>query len=158
MKEKTRDLSMYEYLQELQKEYVVAELRRKIYTKKKDREYFGRVMKGKREKIEDISLRNTLPSIFTSRETRELISEAVYTEWGMPNFFYKRTAIEEELRPKDFFYYYYKNSEFKVKLETGEVGVGILTSVDQENDIVYIKLKGSSTEGIYTLNTVSRIL
>ena len=64
MSEKTRNLSVYEYLKELQVEYIVFELRRKIYQSQKDRRHFEKVLNFKETKIKDIARRNCLKSIF----------------------------------------------------------------------------------------------
>ena len=55
---KTRHLSTYEYLQVLQIEYIVAELRKKIYVKKKDKDFYRRVLEGIEKKIKDISTKD----------------------------------------------------------------------------------------------------
>ena len=53
-KKKTRNLSVAEYFLVIQKEYLIAEFRKKIYFSKNDKNYYQRVMNGKREKIEMI--------------------------------------------------------------------------------------------------------
>ena len=68
MNNNSRSLSVAEYFHVIQREYLMAEFRRKIYFSPKDKRYFSRVMEFKREKIEDIAKRNQLMSIFTSPE------------------------------------------------------------------------------------------
>ena len=51
---KTRNLSVAEYFDVIQREYYIAEFRRKIYYSPKDKRYYGRVMEHKKVKIEDL--------------------------------------------------------------------------------------------------------
>jgi hypothetical protein len=157
-KEKPRSLSIYEYLQALQVEYVVAELRRKIYIKKKDTEYYSRVISAKKKKITDICLRNSLPSIFDHLPTKELVYKDVYSEYGFPNFHYKvGREGEEELRAKDFYHYYAKNTEFKVQNQDSFV-VGTLIFVDHENKVAKVKVRGLKDPKLVPLTGIARII
>lgn len=157
--DKIRNLSIYEYLQTLQVEYVVAELRRKIYIKKKDILYYTRVIEAKKQKIVDICLRNSLPSIFNHQQTKELIYREVYREFGYPNFHYKE-GFEgvEELQTKDFYHYYVKQTEFKVQVEDG-FKVGTLVFVDYENKkFAQVKLRGEREIISVPLQLITRII
>ena len=154
---KTRHLSTYEYLQILQIEYIVAELRKKVYVKKKDRDFYKRVLEGKEKKIKDICLRNSLPSLFEDDTTKAEVYAEVYKAYGYPSFHYKNDEQIQEFKAKDFYYYYYKGADFRVK-EGEEVKVGTLVSVDEENKIVYLKLKGEELERPFTTDSVARII
>lgn len=154
---KTRHLSTYEYLQILQTEYIVAELRKKIYVKKKDRDFYKRVLEGKEKKIKDICLRNSLPSLFENDETKAEIYAEVYKAFGYPSFHYKNDEQIQEFKAKDFYYYYYKGSDFRVKVEE-DTKVGTLCSVDEENGVVFIKLKGEELSRPFTADSVARII
>lgn len=154
---KTRDLSTYEYLQILQVEYIVAELRRKVYVKKKDKDFYKRVLTGKEKKIKDICLRNSLLSIFDCDETKAKCYKMVYMPSGYPSFHYKNDDQVQEFKVKDFYYYYYKGSDFRVDVE-GNIMIGALSSVDEENNVAYIKLKGDSELTPFTLNVIARII
>ena len=154
---KTRHLSTYEYLQVLQIEYIVAELRKKIYVKKKDKDFYRRVLEGKEKKIKDICLRNSLPSLFEDEDSKALCYIEVYSTLWYPEFHYKNDEQVQEYKAKDFYYYYYKGSDFRVDIE-GQVKVGTLVSVDEENMVAYIKLKGEELERPFTTSSVSRII
>lgn len=154
---KTRNLSTYEYLQVLQIEYIVAELRKKVYVKKKDKEFYKRVLVGKEKKIKDICLRNSLPSIFTSEESKGKCYSEVYNPYSYPEFHYKNDEQVQEFKAKDFYYYYYKGSDFRVNVE-GNIMVGTLVSVNEESKVAYIKLKGESVDTPFTLDVVARII
>lgn len=168
VKTKTRDLSMFEYLHVLQIEFVVAELRKKIYPSKKDKNYYSRVMIFKKEKIEDIATRNKLPTIFDDEAMKEKVYLEVYNrEGGFPNFHYKdngktnpktgRKEIDEQME-NDFYNYYLSDTEIKVIMEDNQIAIGTIKDVDEENDICRVKLRHDNEIKIVTLNRVTRIL
>ena len=69
--DKTRNLSVAEYFLVIQKEYLIAEFRKKIYYNPKDKAYYQRVMTYKAKKINDIAKRNRLDSILNSSSKLE---------------------------------------------------------------------------------------
>lgn len=86
MKNKTRNLSTAEYFIVIQKEYLIAEFRKKIYFSKNDKNYYQRVMNGKREKIESISKRNRLVNIFNNSAKMEEMRNELFDRLGKPKF------------------------------------------------------------------------
>lgn len=87
MGNKTRNLSVAEYFLQLQKEYLIADFRRKIYFNPKDKSYYKRVMGYKKEKIVGIAERNNqLKSIFTDSIALRQIKEELFEESGKPKF------------------------------------------------------------------------
>lgn len=154
---KTGRLSRLEYLDVLQNEYVVAELRKKIYPKKKDRDYLTRVLEGKKEKIQNICMKDGLPSIFTNDRVRQSFYNGVYGDIGYPDFHYKDAENKEEFYEKDFHYYYWSGSDFKVN-EQGEIKTGKLVSIDRDKSIAHIKLKGDSETRPFMMEFISRIV
>ena len=127
-KYKNRDQSILEFFDALQKEYLVAQIRSKIYPKAKDRRYYkNRVMEGKRRSIMQISERNNIPSIFTSTTTLDMISGIVTPEWGLPLFTYKNDETKEWMENLDRCNYFSPNSE--VAIQTSE-GVDIGTIIN----------------------------
>ena len=58
-----RHLSVAEYFLQIQKEYLIADFRRKIYYSPKDKAYYKKVMGYKKDKINAIAERNHLKSI-----------------------------------------------------------------------------------------------
>lgn len=83
---KTRNLSIVEFFKILQQEYLIAEFKKKIYSFSKDKSYYAKVMNFKKEKIEDISSRNNLKSIFTDNSTLKLYQSELFDESGKPKF------------------------------------------------------------------------
>lgn len=102
-KVKTRNLSIAEYFDVLQDEYMVAEFRKKIYFSPKDKSFYNRVMEHKREKIENISNRNNLDSIFNSELKRKEVQDKLFDHLGRPKF---------KLSDKDITNYYNPGNEF----------------------------------------------
>ena len=101
--QKTRNLSVAEYFDVIQREYCIAEFRRKIYYSPKDKRYYGRVMEHKKVKIEDIATRNHLDSIFTSSSKAAEIRGSLFDGLGRPVF----DMTEEDLKN-----YYSVGNEF----------------------------------------------
>jgi len=156
-RKKTGRLSRLEYLDVLQTEYVVAELRKKIYPKKKDRDYLSRVLEGKKDKVQNICMKDGLPSIFTNDLVRGSFYKSVYGEIGYPDFNYKDPENREEFYERDFHYYYWSGTDFKVD-ENGEIKTGKLVSIDRDNSLAHIKLKGDSETRPFKMESVSRVV
>lgn len=114
--EKTRNLSVAEYYNIIQCEYLIAEFRKKIYYNPKDKHYYQRVMKHKAEKINDIAKRNHLDSIFNSVAKMEEVRAELFDVLGRPRFNMSQTDIEN---------YYAAGNEFSYK---GEIWI-----LDQAN-------------------------
>lgn len=125
---KTRNLSVAEYFLQLQKEYLTAEFRRKIYFNPKDKAYYQKVMGFKKEKIESIAKRNRLKSIFNDNVTLSEIQRELFTLDGKPKF--EMTDIDREN-------YYATGNKFSYK--------GEIWTLDQVND-----------DGSLTLYSLSR--
>jgi len=176
MIEKTRDLSLLDFLDQLQMEYVVAELRAKIYKKEKDKTFWkDRVMPGKRQKIIDINERNPEAiTIFSSSKEMDRVRDLVYKPWGLPNFFYRDDEQREELEIKDLLNYFAYNNEFLVRTGASESQRCTLISVLKDNErvtwanfkevkagdieVAQIKIKGDSNITSVHLSNLIRIL
>lgn len=103
---KTRNLSIAEYFLQLQREYLIADFRRKIYFNPKDKSYYQRVMGFKKEKIERIAKRNRLKNIFDDETMLEEIKKELFTADGKPKF---------EMNELDVENYYATGNEFSYK-------------------------------------------
>ena len=106
MYKKNRNLSVAEYFLIIQKEYLIAEFRKKIYFSKNDKIYYQRVMDGKRNKINDIAKRNRLDSIFNNSEKMEEMRAELFDKLGKPKF---------EMSPTDIENYYASGNEFSFR-------------------------------------------
>lgn len=128
-KVKTRDLTIYKYFETLQLEYIVTELRKKIYPSLSDQDYYQRVMDQKKEKIEDIASRNNLLSIFNDKKTKKFNYSQIYNAYGLPNFLYKDEEHRKKFEQLDKKYYYFPKSEVRITVD-GEPKIGKIESVD----------------------------
>ena len=106
MDKNNRNLSVAEYFLIIQKEYLIAEFRKKIYFSKNDKIYYQRVMDGKRNKINDIAKRNRLDSIFNNSEKMEDMRAELFDKLGKPKF---------EMSPTDIENYYASGNEFSFR-------------------------------------------
>lgn len=91
---KTRNLSVAEYFLAIQKEYLIAEFRKKIYFSPNDKAYYQKVMNYKVEKINDIASRNRLDSILNNSERMEDMRGELFDKLGKPKFEMNKTDLE----------------------------------------------------------------
>lgn len=91
---KTRNLSVAEYFLAIQKEYLIAEFRKKIYFSPNDKAYYQKVMNYKVEKINDIANRNRLDSILNNSERMEEMRGELFDKLGKPKFEMSKTDLE----------------------------------------------------------------
>lgn len=169
MRDKSRDQPMYDFLECLQIEYVSAEVRSKIYPSNSDRKYHRRVMGYKREKIEDISLRNALPTIFNDQDKIKLIYGKVYTNFGCPSLSYRNNEDRDKFFADDVLNYFSVGSEVKINEENG-VSVGVISDASQLDQVwnsdvetinstpIVVKKRNSNQDVVVLVSMVSRIL
>lgn len=155
---KSRDLSIVEYFEASQREYIVAELRKKIYPKRSDKTYYHKVMEGKREKILDISDRNDLPCIFNDQDSKKQMYQEVYGAGGLPNFIYRNDKDREEYERYDLEYYYHFEKDVKVKGEDGSIILGKINDVNFDERIVFVRLRKSEKTLPFEMKHVSRVI
>jgi hypothetical protein len=154
---KTRHLSIYEFLEILQLEYLTVELRRKIYPKQKDKAYYTKVMLHKKQKIQDIAVRNVLPSLFTSPEIKQALYRRLFQEKGLPNFVYRDEKDKQALHHLDVENYYAKGAEVKVFCEE-QIIIGEIYEVHLDKKVIFIKPRGSESLKPYSMDSVTRII
>lgn len=142
VKFKSRNLTFMEYFENLQREYLVAELRYKIYVSEKDKKYYlEREMAGKRTTIEDISLRNNLKNIFSSTERREKYMKEIYNEVGLPNFIYRDHLDKEKRSISDTLSYFQRGILVDIIIgDKKEEGKIIFVNLDSKTVLVKMVL------------------
>lgn len=114
-KYKSRKISFIEYFENLQREYIVAELRSKIYPNERDQIYYReREMMGKRCKIESISAVNNFQNIFNSPYIRNKFYDEIYNKTGLPNFIYRDDSDRQKRGILDIYHYFAKNTPVTV--------------------------------------------
>ncbi len=157
---KSRHLSIYDFLEILQLEYLTAELRKKIYRKEDDTAYYTKVMKFKKQKILDIAKRNSLPCLFDSEETKYKMYDKIYNKKGYPSFVYRNEEDQLTNELKDKRHYYAKGSEVKVTCENNEIIIGEIYKVNLTKGIIFVKPRGESIDEVkpHSKENVMRII
>lgn len=102
-RKKTRNLSIAEYFLQIQKEYLIADFRRRVYYNPRDKSYWKKVCGYKKERIDEIANRNKLNSIFNSEEKLNELKSELFDLNGKPKW---------ELTPFDLQNYYSNGNEF----------------------------------------------
>jgi len=154
-----RKLSIISYFDKLQLEYIINELRRKIYHKKKDKTYYSRVLEQKRQNIEDISSRNKLPSIFNDVNVKKLYYDKIYNEFGLPNFMYRSEAHRAEFELNDIQNYFLVGSEVKFKKEKdNNIYIGTILLFELETKKILIEERENKKLTSCFVESVARIL
>lgn len=156
-KSKSRNLSIFEFFEILQLEYMTAELRKRIYPKPADKRYYTKVMSFKKDKIADIASRNTLPSIFNSVEEKRNLYRKFYNEKGLPNFVYRNDQDEEKFAPQDREHYYSQGAEVKVHTDEGII-VGEIYEVNFSKSIIFVKPRGEEESKPHSISNITRII
>ena len=143
MSNKTRNLSIAEYFLQLQREYIIADFRRKIYFSVKNKNYWTKVCGYKKERIIDIAKRNRLHSIFNSEEKMNELRNELFDHNGKPKF---------KMTVEDINNYYSNGSEFSCR---GEIYI-----LDQVRDDGTLTLYSPTQEEYVSVGKedVSRIL
>lgn len=107
-KRKTRNLSVAEYFLQIQKEYLIADFRRRVYFSPKDKAYWSKVCGYKETRINKIANRNKLNSIFNSEQKMNELRAELFDHSGKPKW---------DLTPTDIENYYSNGNEFCYKGE-----------------------------------------
>lgn len=161
-KRKSRDQRFYEFFITLQKEYIVAELRKKIYPDVTGKKKSEEIMSGKKKKIFDMSMKNRIGTIFPDMKLGEMslydeelrikLYHEVYGDFGIPQFIYRDKSQEDKLGKKDRNCYWMLGSE----VATRDNKIGNLQNVDFERSICFVKIGNKLID--YNFNDVKRIL
>lgn len=139
--ETKRNISTSEYFKILQLEYLLYEMRSKIYPFGKDREKFKSIMEYKKVKIADISSKNDLTSIFDSDLKRSEFCQKFNLEFLEGNIGTK----------KDKYFYYFISTNFSYNGDEYKI-----TKYDLVNSIA--TLENESEQIIVNFHKIRRIL
>ena len=113
LKKKSRNQSAYEFFETLQVEWIVADLRIKVYPKIKDKDHWRKVCTGKKVTILDIAQRNQLPTIFDDSDLEQDLRKRVYRPESYPNFVYRDENNRLNQEYYDLLYYFNKGAEVR---------------------------------------------
>lgn len=159
MSNKDRDIPISEFFEILQKEYICAEIRERIFSQTHSN-YWKSVMEGKKEKIQNISKRNRFLSIFDNEKEYLRIFSKVVPEWGLPEFLYVSDNQRQKISKWDKLLFFSKGCEVKVLQEDGTYLVGEVLdnyNVLDNNPRLVVKIKKTSNKLHLPINRVSRI-
>lgn len=144
---KERNLSTLDYYDLMQKEYIIAEIRRKIYFSPKDKKYYQKVLDYKKNVIEEISVRNSLNSIFNDEILMKKYRDMIYPIKGLPRF---------ELTLLDKVNYYSLDSDVRVDLnDKSLLGKIVSFNIDENKGFIDTISFGMME---FNFNYVTRIL
>lgn len=132
---KSRDLSLADYYEILQKEYISYHIRAKVYPE----EYANKYRKYcvcKREKIEKISNKNGLPSIFNLMSLRQRFFDEFFNLYGLPNFEYRDEKSRHIMGRWDKEYWFGTGVSIKVKTEDEILVVTVHHNITYFNRVV----------------------
>lgn len=135
---KTRNLSVAEYFIQIQREYLIADFRRRIYFNPRDKAYWNKVCKYKEEKINAIAERSNLHSILNNDDKLKEFKEMLFDSNGKPKF------IMDE---KDLHNYYSRGNEFcyKGEIYTLEDFNGeMLKLIDAKNNVIEVGINDAN--------------
>lgn len=111
---KSRHITIVDYLEQLQLEYISAKIRYTISRKEVDKTYWQTVMFHKECKIKDIANRNVIQHCFTNKELYNKLFNTIVV-YGFPKLQYRDFYQKQRLQQKDFKNYFSKGSIFKYK-------------------------------------------
>lgn len=145
---------MNDYLEKLSMEFVLAELRSKIYWKEKDKCYFDKVMRLKKAKIEEISTKNFMPNIFNDEVMDMSVRGNIFGGVNYPDFRYTNDN-KEEMERKDFICYFSRGSSVQVVWN----GVQVLGKVIGWSDVLGdVTLKIDGVEQVFDYRMIRRVI
>jgi len=151
---KSRDIPLTQLYSQLQLEYISYFLRSKIYCKD-FAENYRTICEAKKLKIDKISSRNTLPSIFNNEETKERYIKEFLNEFGVPSFTYRDAAIDKKMSCWDRWYYFCKGTSVKLSNDNSTV-LGIVNHNDKTQCILNV-IDEFKNEHTVHYNNVTRL-
>jgi hypothetical protein len=154
MIEKSRDIPLSELYSNLQLEFISYFMRAKTYRKEFAINY-KKVCDVKREKIENISSKNNLPSIFNDSHAKQRYLDKFFNESGIPNFIYKDDLIKAKMGCWDKYYFFQKGCSVKFK-DGCEVLIGQINHNDKNSCIVEITDENKAIRELH-YNNICRI-
>lgn len=141
-----RDIPIIEFIEVLEREYISAYIRKKIFPRKKDKSYWSKVMNGKKDKIENLCSKNSLSSIFNNSQREIEIWRRIVPQYGMPSLFINKHMIDRYNKSKKKFFPY-AHMVLRLKKEAGlDFSLCIVDKFDFENQSIFIKERDDSKE------------
>ena len=140
---KDRDIPIGDYILLMQYEYISYRVRTMLWSNPLDTNKFKEIAEKKRIKIEKITSKNAIPTIFTNEKIKEQLLGNFFSEWGLPKFKYRddyQRYNEKGRNRWDRYYYFRKDRDVRVKTDEG-VSIGRIVDYDHIRDVVTIDCK-----------------
>jgi len=153
--QKSRNIPLTDYYSILQIEWLSYHIRRKLY-RKDFADNYNKICEGKKIKIEGISKKNCLPSIFTDQTHLSRYIGQLIPEFGIPNFQYKDKETEAKMKKWDIFYYFSKGSSVKFICEDRFL-IGVINKNDRNSEVLDIYCPETKENHFIHYSKVSRI-
>ena len=113
---KTRNLSIFEFLDVLQRELVCCEIRSKTDTHEGQRIYWEEIGEKKKEKIKEICRKHYLPNMLADKNIKKVVESSIYGDFGFPKFIYKDEEQKSQIYKWDVLNYYSKGTKVIIKI------------------------------------------
>lgn len=111
-KRKSRNIPLMDYYDVLQFEFLSYYMRYLLYDKREiDRQKYFEFCKKKKQTIQNLSLRHSLPNIFTNEEFKLKKLHKFFNESGLPNFVYRDEYQKQHLNFWDKIYYFKQGAD-----------------------------------------------
>lgn len=154
LKLKSRNIPLSDLYSCLQLEFISYFLRAKTYCKDFAAGY-GEICIAKKEKIDKISEKNHLPSIFNDDHVKQRYLDKFFNEYGVPNFTYKDDQIKSKMNCWDRHYFFQKGCSVKF-LCNEELLIGQVVHNDKNTCIVTVLDENNVPHDLH-YNNISRI-
>jgi hypothetical protein len=151
---KTRVIPIGDFYTRLQLEYICYKFRELIYQRPFDKKKFSDICVKKKEKIDQISLENCLPSIFNDPGQKDRYLKKFFGHNGLPNFCYRDDYQTRVKGHWDIFYYFIVGSSVRYA-ENGDVLIGRIKKCNTEKRIISIETEDCVCDRSY--DQVTRI-
>lgn len=155
---KSRNLSIFDYIEILQEEYICFDIRSKIYRFKIHKDYWNLVKEGKKKSILEICKRNSLPSIFTSPIELERIGKKIFIGLPYPNFSYKDEKFRNQWEHWDEKNYFNRDANVKIEISEGAMLYGSIVKYDYVTKKVVVRIREEDVIREVNKEQVTRIL
>lgn len=145
----SRILSKMEFFNVLQEEYLIADIKKRIYFSPADKRYYEKVMEGKRTKIIDLSEKLKSGNIFNDKAIEKKFKDKLLPSKGLPQF---------QMSGDDLRNYFAPEAIVKIWISEQEQLPGSIVSADLERNILRVKLRGEKDERVVSVHHVNRVV
>jgi hypothetical protein len=145
---KTRIIPISDFYTRLQLEYLSYKFRSMIYHRPFDKKKFEEICNKKKEKINQIALENSLPSIFNNVEQQKKYLFRFFGKGGIPAFCYRDDYQTSVKGHWDLFYYFIPGASVKLQLHE-DIEIGRIVCNDIEVQKLSVEINGKTISAIY---------